>query len=343
MNNPSTHAVAGELTALGLEVKVDAPFGALTTYGVGGTAAVMVEITGSADARHVGKVMASHPHVQLCVFGNGSNILVSDTGFPGIVVRTRPGTSPDSMAVVVRDGTVTVPAWMPLPVLARRSVAAGACGLEWAVGVPGTVGGAVRMNAGGHGADIADSLVSVEVVSLRTGMSSIVDSPDLALHFRGSALGPSHCVVSATFRVGAPGGHDCDGALAEIVAWRRQNQPGGRNAGSVFVNPAPGDGSSGALIDRCGLQGRAVGGAIVSDKHANFIQASAGATAGDIVGLMSMVQDEVRGTTGVTLLSEVKLVGFDDSVATRFADTVHESVEVRDARSALSRRLGERQ
>ena len=333
--------IAGELAGLGLSVVVDAPFGSLTTYGVGGTAAVMVEITGAADARAVGKVMASHPGIDVCAFGNGSNTLVSDGGFDGLVVRTRPGTSPDEMAVVVSNATVTVPAWMPLPVLARRSVAAGACGLEWAVGVPGTVGGAVRMNAGGHGAEIIDSLVSVDVVSLRTGQSATFGAHELALHFRGSALGQSHCVVSATFGVNAPDGHRCEDALAEIVSWRRQNQPGGRNAGSVFVNPAPGNGSSGALIDRCGLRGRAVGGAAVSDKHANFIQASPGATASDIIGLMTLVQDQVRESTGITLLSEVRLVGFADAVIARFADSSHETVGIRAARSAMARRLGE--
>lgn len=341
MNAGEATVIASELTARGLTVRAGAPLGALTTYGVGGTAAVLVEVTGADDARAVGDVMSSHPGVPVMAFGNGSNTLVSDGGFEGVVVRTRPGTDPASMNVVVSDGAVTVPAWMPLPVLARRSVAAGGCGLEWAVGVPGTVGGAVRMNAGGHGAEIIDNLVSVDVVSLVTGRSATLDAGELALHFRGSALGPTHCVVSAKFSVSPPGAHDCEDALAEIVAWRRRNQPGGRNAGSVFVNPAPGDGSSGALIDGCGLRGRSVGGASVSEKHANFIQASPGATAADVIDLMSTVQDEVRTATGTVLRSEVRLIGFGEDVIARFADAAHESDEVRDARAAISVQLGE--
>ena len=341
MTSGRARTIADELAAGGLTVATDAPFGALTTYGVGGTASVMVEITGASDARKVGSVMGRHRSMPLFILGNGSNTLVADDGFDGVVVRTRPGTSPDDMLVTVVNGTVTVPAWMPLPVLARRSVAAGACGLEWAVGVPGTVGGAVRMNAGGHGAEVTDSLVSVEVVSLRNGASSVLDAEGLALHFRGSALGDSHCVVSATFRVGEPSGHDCDAALAEIVAWRRQNQPGGRNAGSVFVNPAPGEGSSGALIDGCGLRGTSVGGASVSDKHANFIQVSAGAAAADVIGLMAVVQESVAAATGITLRSEVRLVGFGADVSARFAGTTHASGDVDSARSALASRLGE--
>jgi len=341
VNAGEATVIAAELAARGLTVRAGAPLGSLTTYGVGGDAAVLVEVTGAEDARAVGEVMSSHPGVPVLPFGNGSNTLVSDRGFEGVVVRTRPGTDPDSMNVTVRDGAVTVPAWMPLPVLARRSVAAGGCGLEWAVGVPGTVGGAVRMNAGGHGAEIIDSLVSVEVVSLETGRSVNLSAGELALHFRGSALGPTHCVVSATFSVTSPGNHDCDDALAEIVAWRRLNQPGGRNAGSVFVNPAPGEGSSGALIDGCGLRGRSIGGATVSEKHANFIQASPDATAADVVNLMTTVQDEVRAATGTVLRSEVRLVGFGEDIITRFADAAHESDDLRDARAAISRRLGE--
>ena len=341
MTRGELQSVAGELTRRGLEVTTDAPFGALTTYGVGGTAAVMVGITNAADARGVGETMSGHRTTPVCVFGNGSNTLVADSGFDGVVVRTRPGTAPGDMLVTVQNGSVTVPAWMPLPVLARRSVAAGACGLEWAVGVPGTVGGAVRMNAGGHGAEVVDSLVSVRVVSLRTGAEAVFDAGQIGLHFRGSALGPTHCVVEATFRVAPPAGHRCDDELAGIVAWRRQNQPGGRNAGSVFVNPAPGNGSSGALIDSCGLRGTAVGGASVSDKHANFIQASPGATAADIVALMTLVQSTVHERTGTTLRSEVGLVGFDDAVVGRFAENSHASSAVTGARDAIARELGE--
>lgn len=337
---PDLRGIAGELAGRGLTVSTDAPFGALTTYGVGGNAAVMVEITCAADARAVGETLAAHPGTPVCAFGNGSNTLVADSGFAGVVVRSRPGTSVGDMEVTVRDGSVTVPAWMPLPVLARRSVAAGACGLEWAVGVPGTVGGAVCMNAGGHGAEIIDSLLSVRLVSLVTGAEATIDAGRLGLRFRGSALGPTHCVVEATFRVVAPAGHSCDGELAGIVAWRRQNQPGGRNAGSVFVNPAPGSGSSGALIDSCGLRGATVGGASVSDKHANFIQAGPGATATDIIGLMAHVQTTVRERTGTVLHSEVRMVGFGADVVGQFAAHSTGS-DADDMRRAISRELGE--
>ncbi len=334
-------AIAAGLRAEGLAVGVDAPFGSLTTYGVGGTAALMVEVTDAGDACAVGRVMSTHPGTDVFVLGNGSNTLVADDGFDGVVVRTRPPRDPAAFAVGVVGGTVTVGAWMPLPVLARRSVAAGAHGLEWAVGVPGTVGGAVRMNAGGHGAEMVDSLVSVDLVSLVTGVRAEVPAAALGLHFRGSAIGPCHLVVQATFAVTPLDGRDGEAHIAEIVTWRREHQPGGRNAGSVFVNPSPGEGSAGALIDAAGLRGLAVGGASVSDKHANFIQAGTGATAADVVALMEAVQDSVRDRTGITLRSEVRMVGFGPAVAARFAGTAHEEPEVAGARDALARRLGE--
>ncbi|MEY4366096.1 MAG: UDP-N-acetylenolpyruvoylglucosamine reductase [Actinomycetota bacterium] len=335
MSSTLARMVAG-LADAGLAVRTDAPFGALTTYAVGGHAAVMVEVTGADDVSAVASLTSKHPGIDVFVLGNGSNTLVADGGFDGLVVRLRPPADPDAARVTVSDGLVEVQSWMPLPVLARRSVAAGGCGLEWAVGVPGTVGGAVRMNAGGHGAETVDTLESAEVVSLRSGARKWLAADLLGLHFRGSGLTDWQVVTSARFRVSDPHGHACADEIAEIVAWRREHQPGGRNAGSVFVNPAPGDGSSGALIDSCGLRGVSIGGATVSDKHANFVQAGPGASASDVLGLMMLVQDRVLAATGRRLASETRLVGFPPADTARFRreDGAGPSV-------ALARALGE--
>ena len=332
------------LSAAGIPARTDAPFGALTTYGVGGGCSLLVEVASRTDAETVARALAGADGGTLPVYvlGNGSNTLVADAGFDGVVVRVVQSRAEEDLPLRVSVDRVEADGWMPLPLLARRSVAAGACGLEWAVGVPGTVGGAVRMNAGGHGAEVVDSLVSARVLSLRTGACADFPAGELGLHFRGSALGDGHLVLSAVFSVCGPGGHDCAGEIASIVGWRRSHQPGGRNAGSVFVNPAPGEGSSGAIIDAAGLRGATVGGASVSEKHANFIQAGPGATAADVVGLMAAVQDAVRDRTGITLRSEVRLVGFDDRVVRRFTDPGHGADGVAAARGAIAARLGER-
>lgn len=333
--------VVRQLADQGFSVQTNAPFGELTTYGVGGRCAALVEISGGAMSETLAGIVSRHNGLPTFVLGNGSNTLVADAGFDGLVIRLVAPRDPDAMRVVVVDGMITVDAWMPLPVLARRSVAAGACGLEWAVGVPGTVGGAVRMNAGGHGAEIVDNLDSARVVSLRSGRATDVPASELGLHFRGSALAPWHLVASARFAVSPPDGHDCAGEISEIVAWRREHQPGGRNAGSVFVNPAPGQGSSGALIDAAGLRGFTVGGASVSEKHANFIQATPGSRSSDVVAVMSGVQEAVQKATGVVLRSEVKLVGFDAETERQFADGGHESAGIEGLRLALCAQLGE--
>mgnify|MGYP003329510130 CR=1 FL=1 len=310
MTSAEFGSIASALADRGLKVAVDAPFGVLTTYGVGGTAAVLVEVTTAAEATAVGETMASWTGVPVLVFGNGSNTLVSDDGFDGVAVRTRPGTSVEDMAVVVRNGTVTVPGWMPLPVLARRSVAAGACGLEWAVGVPGSVGGAVKMNAGGHGSDIAATLLDVVASDLNTGSIETIPVDELGLRFRGSDLGDDRIVISARFGLRPGDVAACEAEIAEIVRWRREHQPGGQNAGSVFVNPIPGELAAGQVIDELGLRGLRIGSAYVSEKHANFIQADPDGRAADVKAVIDAVRERVRRERGIELRSEIRLVGF---------------------------------
>ena len=328
-----------KLVQKNLTVEVDKPLALLTTYAVGGHADIAVTVRTENDIRNLALVMADHSDFDIVILGRGSNTLISDAGFRGVVVIL--ATSEESRNISIVDGGVRAAGSMLMPVLARRSVQQGCGGLEWCVGIPGTVGGAVRMNAGGHGADIADSLVNATVVSLQSGVLKNITSDLLGLHFRGSALSPHHVVLSAAFRVSTISVDEGTRTLDEIVAWRRANQPGGRNAGSVFVNPAPGQGSAGSLIDQCGLRGFSIGGAQVSEKHANFIQASDGATAADVLAVMKHVQAVVADTHGVMLRSEVRLVGFDAAVAEQFSDVLHDSASNSSARRLLRAELGE--
>jgi UDP-N-acetylmuramate dehydrogenase len=177
------------------------------------------------------------------------------------------------------------------------------------VGIPGSVGGAVRMNAGGHGRETADVLLSAEVVDLAAGgPPSLRPVGGLAFGYRRSALTATELVIGASFRVTAGAVDECEDVVADIVRWRREHQPGGANAGSVFSNP-PGD-SAGRMIDATGLKGLRVGGAVVSEKHANFFQAEAGATADDVRRLVIEVQRRVLDATGVQLTPELRMVGF---------------------------------
>jgi UDP-N-acetylmuramate dehydrogenase len=290
--------------ALGDLVERDAPLGALTTYRVGGRAALLARVD---DAEHLRAVVdaVAGTNVELVVVGKGSNLLVADDGFSGLAIVLG-----DGFAAIDVEGTeVEAGAAAALPVVARRSVSAGLTGFEWAVGVPGSIGGAVRMNAGGHGSDMAAVLARVRVVDLRTGEDGWVPASELALGYRRSSIEPHQLVVAARLAL-APGDVDRGTAeIADIVAWRRANQPGGPNAGSVFTNP-PGD-SAGRLIDAAGGKGRRHGSAEVSAKHANFIQADEGGRAADVLALMEEVQELVRAHAGVELVPETRLVGFE--------------------------------
>lgn len=310
---------AAEIAArIGEYASVDQPLGALTTYKVGGVAAVMATPTTVDELLHAAAV-AREAGLTVLIVGRGSNMLVCDDGFAGLAISlTSLATSGTERAdgIVIHppepDGEVAVVAGgaVALPVLARRTAAAGVTGFEWAVGVPGSVGGAVRMNAGGHGSDMAASLREADVVDLRRGERRWVAAARLGLRFRGSALADHQVVVGVRLGLMQGDPAEAEERLAEIVRWRRENQPGGQNAGSVFVNPVPGELAAAQIIDSLGLRGFRLGGASVSDKHANFIQADPGAAAADVHAVMCHVREVVERETGRRLRSEVRLVGF---------------------------------
>jgi UDP-N-acetylmuramate dehydrogenase len=168
------------------------------------------------------------------------------------------------------------------------------------------------MNAGGHGADIAGCLDAAELFDLHTGAHGWLGADRLGLRFRGSDVADHQVVLTARLVLARGDVAASEAMLSDIVKWRRENQPGGQNAGSVFVNPIPGELAAAQLIDRLGLRGFAIGGAFVSDKHANFVQALPGAEAADVLRVMRHVRSRVAAETGFELRSEVRLVGFDD-------------------------------
>jgi UDP-N-acetylmuramate dehydrogenase len=294
--------------ALGHRAMAEHPLGALTTYRVGGPAALFVEVAGEAQLTPVVEALAAIP-VPVLVLGRGSNLLVADRGFRGLVISL--GVGFDSLDIDGRE--VTAGAAVSLPVLARRTAAAGLTGLEWAVGVPGSVGGAIRMNAGGHGSDTAATLVSYRTVDLASGRLASQPASRLEFAYRHAVLAPTEVVLSGTHRLSPVEPAVARATIDDIVRWRRANQPGGSNAGSVFTNP-PGD-SAGRLIDQCGLKGRRLGTAEVSPKHANFIQADADGSADDVARLITHVQATVAAATGVALRTEVRMVGFPEPTA----------------------------
>ncbi len=311
------HALADALDAIeGVEALRDAPASALCTYRVGGPLAVLVHVD-TWDALGEVSSLLSQSDVPTLAVGKGSNLLVADAGFDGVAIQL--GDVFTQVEIDSERGRVDAGAAAALPVVARATVSAGLHGFEWAVGVPGAIGGAVRMNAGGHGSNMAASLVSVEIADISVGGFVTMSASSLELDYRSSAIESWHIVASATLQLDPMpdvADRDVDDAahpvgergLKSIVSWRRDHQPGGANAGSVFTNPP--DDSAGRLIDAAGLKGRRIGTAEVSDKHANFIQADPGGRADDVFALMEHIVDRVEEAHGIRLHVETHLVGF---------------------------------
>ena len=291
---------------LGALATRDAPLGARTTYRVGGTAALFVVANDASELRRV-RTAVMETNIDVLVVGKGSNMLVADAGFGGIALTLDGGLA--EIQIDTDAATVTAGGGRSLPEMARRAAAAGVGGLEWAVGIPGSVGGAVRMNAGGHGSDVAAHLIGYKFVDLRGGADGDRGLADLDASYRHTSVRSAHVVTEATFAGHRSLAEEAEAKISEIVRWRRENQPGGQNAGSVFTNPE-GD-SAGRLIDACGLKGLRVGSAEVSPKHANFIQADQGGSAGDVRALIREVQRRVLDATGTELHTEVRMIGFD--------------------------------
>jgi UDP-N-acetylmuramate dehydrogenase len=312
--DPAQIARAVDIAAeiLGAAATRSEPLAPLTTYRVGGPAALFVRARSVGDLERVAAARRASG-LPVLVVGRGSNLLVADGGFAGIAVAVAELAGGIDLPDDASEPVVTAGGGVALPVLARRSAAAGLSGLEWAVGVPGSVGGAVRMNAGGHGSDIAACLLDVDVFDLSAPEPTVVTMAReaIGLRFRGSDLTDDHVVVSARLGVSRGDRAAAEATIAEIVRWRREHQPGGQNCGSVFVNPVPGEVSAGSLVDGLGLRGFRIGTAWVSEKHANFVQASEGGSAADVRAVIEAVRRRVAEATGFWLRSEVRLVGFD--------------------------------
>jgi UDP-N-acetylmuramate dehydrogenase len=287
-------------------VTVDAPLAPFTSFRVGGAAAVLVEVFDESDLLATASVAASSG-LPILSLGRGSNVLVSDRGYPGIVVRLGKGFE------WIADGEDGLEAGSatPLPRLANRAAGRGLRGLEFAVAIPASLGGAVRMNAGAHNSSLSDVLDWVRLYRLGEAAPTVLPAAHLSMRYRSTNLDDNDVVCAARLALmPAP-----PGEIGEIAArmqryrdHRAATQPAeARNAGSMFKNPE-GD-SAGRLIDEAGMKGHRAGSAEVSGKHANFFLARPGATAQDVHRLLVEVQAAVLERTGVLLTPEIRLIG----------------------------------
>jgi UDP-N-acetylmuramate dehydrogenase len=312
-------AFQSAISALHSAIRLNESLARYTTARIGGPADVLVEATSAEDLKDI--VMAARQSgVPVTILGGGANVLVSDAGLRGFVIinRARRIEFREHDQVWCECGTV-------LPTLARECVAHGLAGLEWAVGVPGTVGGAVVGNAGAHGRDVAADLHSATILNADNTVSEW-SKEALAFEYRSSkikrearsrklaagsaddALSSTHYVVlAATFQLTPADPIELSKKADEFNEYRRRTQPPGASMGSMFKNP-PGT-AAGKLLDQCGLKGTRVGDAEISTVHANFFVNHGQATASDVKALIDLAQRRVKEKFGIELELEIELLG----------------------------------
>jgi len=296
-------AVAADIARrVGVRATIAEPMAKHTTMRVGGPADLFATAHNAFELKGLVRFARSRsiPHVLL---GRGSDLVVADAGIRGLVIAVRAeGTHLDGSRYTAEAG-------VPMARAATETQKAGLTGLEYGLAVPGTVGGAVWANAGAHGAETAAILESATIL-LADGAETVIAPSELGFGYRHSRLkdNPAEVVLGAAFRLQPADTATIAARLDDIRRWRREHQPLGLpSAGSVFRNPS-GD-SAGRLIDSLGLKGRRIGGAVVSEKHANFIVNDRQGTASDVRRLAETVRAEVRDRLGIELALEIEFAG----------------------------------
>ncbi len=284
------------------DVRRDEPMSRHVLFRIGGPADLLV-IPKSPEELHSGIGALFEEGCRPVILGNGSNVLIGDRGIRGVVVKIGKGLS----RVRIKDAIVSAQAGVGLPALALRTARRGLAGLEFAAGIPGSVGGAVVMNAGAFGHSMADVLAQVHLLT-PDGPASV--GPEaMALAYRSTAAQAQPWVVASVTLALRPDSPAL--AQARLERWlerRSKTQPIGRMCAGCFFRNPPG-GHAGRLLEAVGAKGLSVGGARVSEIHANFIVNEGGATAADVLALAAQVRARVQERFGVTLESEVKMLG----------------------------------
>jgi len=287
-------------------VERDYPLARLTTVRAGGSADYFARPSSEKEVIDL-LAWTEREGLALGVVGSGSNLLISDEGFRGLVIKLA-----GDLTRIVREGsTVVCGGGARLPSAAARAAGWGLGGLEFGVNIPGTVGGAVRMNANAYGGELGRVLDTVAVCTA-AGMESRRPE-ELGLRYRGSDLGDHEVVTGAGFSLSEANPADVKATMGEMRRRRKEAQPSGiKTFGSTFMNPDDprADGrSAGQLLDAAGCSGLAVGGARLSPKHANFVENTGKATTADVLAVMAAARRKVHDRFGVTLEPEVQVLG----------------------------------
>jgi UDP-N-acetylmuramate dehydrogenase len=294
--------IADKLTArISGAVRMNEPMSRHTSFKIGGPADLYIEPCSTAELLTVLRCLRQES-VPVFILGNGTNLLVGDEGYRGAVLRL----SGEFTRFQYEGNLLDAGSAVPVAKLALDACRCGLSGLEFAAGIPGTLGGALVMNAGAHGSAVSEVLVSADIISSNLELHTFAAS-ELGLTYRKSNILPEAVVCRAKFML-FPGDREAlSKTCTRHLAFRRERQPRQPNAGSIFKNP-PED-AAGRLIEAAGLKGRRYGGAMISDIHANFIVNCGEAKAGDVLFLIALVKEEVQRQFGRTLELEIRLLG----------------------------------
>ncbi len=281
------------------------PMARHTSYGIGGPAAAYVRPANREDLISV-LDFAAENQVPIHIAGSGSNLLVADSGVDGIIValnKTFTRLEFDGNRVYAEAGVI-------LDHLVRMTIKRNLSGLENLIGIPGTLGGALIMNAGAFGSEISDHLLKVHLINIQ-GQEKTIPAENLTFGYRSSSFQPDEIIVAAEFKLVSGSPADLKQKQERAGSGRKSSQPlRFRSAGSVFKNPRP-DLAAGYLIDKTGLKGTRVGDAEISTKHANFFINRGHATANDVVQLIKLTQAKVFEKFNIKLELEIKTLGFE--------------------------------
>lgn len=289
-----------------MEIQSAVPLAPHTYFKIGGPARFFAIATTLADVKEAIAFAKEH-HVPFVVLSGGSNVLISDDGYPGLVIKL------DLRRMFTELHTITAGSGVPMARVVSSAVAEGLTGIEWAIGIPGAVGGSVRGNAGCFGGDIASVIDSVYVLNTETGETEVLPASVCEFGYRDSLFKrhPEFIILEATFRLHPGDKEESQKKVKAFTIERVSKQDiGAQCAGCMFKNPSP-ERPAGKLIDEAGLKGHVMGGAQISQRHANYFLNAHHATAADIAALAEHARAVVKEKFGIDMHPEIQFIGFE--------------------------------
>lgn len=284
-------------------IKLDEPVAPYTTFRIGGPADVLLEPESLEDLQMIAEFLAKRRELPWQILGGGSNVLYPER-YPGLIIHPGKGLS----EIERKDETVVAGGGAKLDEVILEAAKWGLCGMEFLAGIPGSMGGALKGNAGAFGRQISEVVEEVRGFDLKEGETVTFKKDDIRWSYRSTDLSPTLFVYQVVLKLNQTGISKCMNKISQITAQRWAKHPAEPSAGCVFVNPDPPEVTAGKLIDELGFKGKRVGDALCSPRHANFIVNMGNATQDEVLELVSRIKEAVRERFGYQLREEIKII-----------------------------------